>query len=124
MLWMADMVEFALGHEAEIAAANTKRVGCAVNVVYERNGQREEKRVLHPDRWLMMARAVRDYYAEDARVGAFLESRYGLHEDWREACARLGVSKDGYYKLRAEVIHMAELFAVYHGAVAPSDCRM
>ena len=97
-----------------------------VHIVYGAKiaGRREMKRVRHPEKWLKMAHDVRAYYKEHARLKNFFSSRYDECEDWRSACTRLGISKDTYYEMRADVLHTAELYAVYRGAVAPIDCRI
>lgn len=89
-------------------------------------GERSTKRVRNPEKWLRMARDVREYYTVcgNDRMKEFFKCRYERCEDWRYTCRTLGISKDVYYAMRADVIRTAELYAVFRGAVAPIDCRI
>lgn len=89
-------------------------------------GERSTKRVRNPEKWLRMAQDVREYYAASSnkRLQEFFNSRYDRGEDWRYTCRVLGISKDIYYAMRADVMRTAELYAVFRGAVAPIDCRI
>ena len=97
-----------------------------VNIVYGAKiaGRREMKRVRHPEKWLKMARDVREYYREHDRLKSFFRSRYDECEDWQSACKSLGIGKNRYYEMRSDVLHTAEIYAVAHGALSPMDCRI
>ena len=89
-------------------------------------GEREMKRVKNPEKWLRTARDVREYYAVcgNDRLRVFFQCRYELCEDWKNTCQKLGIGKDTYYAMRADVIRTAELYAVFRGAASPIDCRI
>ena len=125
MYWVAEMIEFVLTNAEKIDSAAVDRGG-AVTVTYRtKAGQREEKRIRHPKKWVSMARDVRGYCEQnETSYKEFFQSRYDMCEEWRDACKRLGISKDTYYAMRADVLRMGELYAVYRGAVAPMDCRI
>lgn len=124
MYWVAEMIEFVLTNAEKIDSAAVDRGG-AVTVAYRtKTGQREEKRIRHPQKWVSMARDVRGYCDQSEQHKDFFKSRYELREEWRDACRRLGISKDTYYAMRADILRMGELYAVYRGAVAPMDCRI
>lgn len=124
MYWVAEMIEFVLTNTEKIDSAAVDRGG-AVTVTYRtKAGQREEKRIRHPKKWVSMARDVRGYCDQSEQHKDFFKSRYELREEWRDGCRRLGISKDTYYAMRADILRMGELYAVYRGAVAPMDCRI
>ena len=92
--------------------------GGAVTVTYRtKAGQREEKRIRHPKKWVSMARDVRGYCEQnEPSYKDFFQSRYDMCGGGEMLVSDLGISKDTYYAMRADVLRMGELYVVYRGA--------
>lgn len=82
-------------------------------------GRRETWELKRPEKWLSVVEAVSDYYLHNERMKAFYESRYINNDDWHRTCKKLNLTRASYYAMRADVLHMAELYAVQYGVLAP-----
>lgn len=84
-------------------------------------GCRECKTIKHPELWIKVAESVIHYYLKNARMHDFFHRRYQLKEDWEKTCKELNMGRGAYYAMKADVLHMAELYAVHYGLLVPAS---